>query len=71
MLDINFYHIGKWTDNKGNFDDTFFNYVKSISPKNIEYLGYLNDNELYNFFKESKLIPYFFENILQILFSRV
>jgi len=55
MLDINFYHIGKWTDNKGNFDDTFFNYVKSISPKNIEYLGYLNDNELYNFFKESKV----------------
>ena len=55
MLDINFYHIGKWTDNKGNFDDTFFNYVKSISPKNIEYLGYLNDEELYNFFKESKV----------------
>ena len=55
MLDINFYHIGKWTDNKGNLDDTFFNYVKSISPKNIEYLGYLNDEELYNFFKESKV----------------
>ena len=55
MLEINFYHIGKWTDNKGNLDDTFFNYVKSISPKNIKYLGYLNDEELYNFFKESKV----------------
>ena len=55
MPEIDFYHIGKWTDNKGNFDDTFFKYVKSISPKNIKYLGYVKNNELYNFFQESKV----------------
>ena len=55
MLDIDFYHIGKWTNNKGKLDDTFFKYVKSISPKNIKYLGYIKDNDLYNFFKESKV----------------
>ena len=59
MPDINFYHIGKWTDNKGNLDDTFFNYVKSISPENIKYLGYLNNDELYNYYRESKIYAQF------------
>ena len=55
MLDIEFLHVGKWTNNKGKPDQTFFNYVKSISPKNIEYLGFLKDDELANYYSRSKV----------------
>ena len=53
--DVNFYHIGKWTDTKGNFDKSHFNYVKSIAPKNMIFLGYVSNNELIEYFKSSKV----------------
>ena len=55
LIDVNFYHIGKWTDTKGNLDRSYFNYVKSIAPKNMIFLGYVSDNELIEYYKSSKV----------------
>ena len=55
LIDVNFYHIGKWTDTKGNLDRSYFNYVKSIAPKNIIFLGYVSDDELIEYYKSSKV----------------
>ena len=55
LCDVNFYHIGKWTDTKGNLDSSYFNYVKSIAPKNMIFLGYVNNNELIEYYKSSKV----------------
>ena len=55
LIDVNFYHIGKWTDTKGNFDKSYFNYVKSIAPKNMLFLGYVSKNELIEYYKSSKV----------------
>ena len=55
MLDVEFYHIGKWSDVKGRENKTFFDYVESISPANIKYLGYLKEDQLISFYKYSKI----------------
>ena len=55
LIDVNFYHIGKWTDTKGNLDRSYFNYVKSIAPKNMIFLGYVSNNELIEYYKSSKV----------------
>ncbi len=55
LIDVNFYHIGKWTDTKGNSDKSYFNYVKSIAPKNMLFLGYVSNNELIEYYKSSKV----------------
>ncbi|MBT5760751.1 MAG: glycosyltransferase family 4 protein [Candidatus Marinimicrobia bacterium] len=52
---IQFIHIGKWTNNKGIQCHKMINYVKSISPSNIKYLGFIDKKELDNFYEESKI----------------
>ena len=55
LVDVTFFHIGKWTDTKGNADRSFYNYVKSIAPKNMLFLGYLSNNALVEYYKSSKV----------------
>ncbi len=55
MPDVQFYHIGKWTNKKGKNKKTFFNYVKSIAPKNIKFLGFLKNEELIKYYIHSKV----------------
>lgn len=55
MPDYQFYHIGKWTNNKGRLTDEMFKYVESISPPNIKYLGYVNTEVLRQYYLESKV----------------
>ena len=51
---IQFIHIGKWTDNKGNSCQKMINYVKQISPENIQYLGFVKKEVLEQYYSESK-----------------
>jgi len=55
MPTIQFIHIGKWTDKKGNSSREIIDYVKSISPSNINYLGYVETKELEKYYEESKI----------------
>ena len=50
-----FIHIGKWTDKKGNPNREMINYVKSISPSNIKYIGFVTINRLEKYYSESKV----------------
>ena len=54
MPTIQVIHIGKWTDKKGNPSREIIDYVKSISPSNINYLGYVETKELEKYYEESK-----------------
>ena len=42
---IKLVHIGKWTDNHGRVSSKMIEYVKSISPSNIYYLGFVDKKE--------------------------
>jgi len=55
MPTTQFIHIGKWTDKKGNPSREIIDYVKSISPSNINYLGYVDKKELEKYYEESKI----------------
>ena len=55
MPTIQFIHIGKWTDNHGRVSSEMIEYVKSISPANIHYLGYVKNKELKKHYEESKI----------------
>jgi len=55
MPNVQFIHIGKWTNNKGRLTDEIFKYVESISPPNIKYLGYVNTEVLRQYYLESKV----------------
>jgi glycosyltransferase involved in cell wall biosynthesis len=55
MPNVQFIHIGKWTDKKGNPSREIIDYVKSISPSNINYLGYVDKKELEKYYEESKI----------------
>ena len=55
MQEVQFIHIGKWTDNKGCTDSKMIEFVKSISPSNICYLGYIDNKELEKYYEESKI----------------
>ena len=55
MPTIQFIHIGKWTDNHGRVSSEMIEYVKSISPANIHYLGYVKNKELKKYYEESKI----------------
>ena len=55
LPNIQFYHIGKWKNVKSNSESDFFDYVKNISPKNIKYLGYLDEKDLIDFYIKSKV----------------
>jgi len=55
MKDLQFFHIGKWTDNKGKPCQRMIEYVKDISPDNIRYLGYVEYDELEKWFFHSKV----------------
>ena len=55
MPTIQFIHIGKWTDNHGQVSSEMIEYVKSISPENIHYLGYVKNKELKKYYEESKI----------------
>jgi len=50
-----FIHIGKWTDKKGKPCTNMINYVKKISPPNIQYTGFVNRKELEQYYNESKV----------------
>ena len=54
LPDVPFIHIGKWTNKKGNPSREIIDYVKSISPSNINYLGYVDKKELEKYYEESK-----------------
>lgn len=53
--EIKFYHIGKWTNKKGNESKKKIEELISISPLNITYLGYVSRDTLINYYKESKI----------------
>ena len=55
MPTIKFIHIGKWTDNHGRVSSKMIEYVKSISPSNIYYLGFVDKKELDKYYEESKI----------------
>ena len=55
MPTTQFIHIGKWTDKKGNPSREIIDYVKSISPSNIEYIGFVKKNILEKYYSESKV----------------
>ena len=55
MKNLQFFHIGKWTDNQGRTNFKMIEYVKSISPPNINYLGYVDKKELEKYYEESKI----------------
>jgi glycosyltransferase involved in cell wall biosynthesis len=55
MPTIQFIHIGKWTDKKGNPNREIIDYVKSISPSNICYLGFVDKKELEKYYEVSKI----------------
>ena len=55
MPNVQFIHIGKWTNNKGIPCETMIRYVKKISSPNIQYLGYVNTEVLRQYYLESKV----------------
>ena len=55
MPTIRFIHIGKWTDKKGKSNRETIDYVKSISPSNIKYIGFVKKNILEKYYSESKI----------------
>jgi len=55
MPTIQFIHIGKWSDNHGRVSSKMIEYVKSISPSNIYYLGFVDKKELEKYYEESKI----------------
>jgi len=55
MPTTQFIHIGKWTDKKGNPSREIIDYVKSISPSNIEYIGFVKKKILEKHYEESKI----------------
>ena len=55
MPTIQFIHIGKWTDKKGNPNREIIDYVKSISPPNIKYIGFVKKKILEKYYSESKV----------------
>ena len=50
-----FIHIGKWTDKNGRPCTKMINYVKKISPPNIQYTGFINREDLEKYYNESKV----------------
>ena len=55
MPTTQFIHIGKWTDKKGHRCSKTIDYVKSISPSNIKYIGFVKKDTLQKYFSESKV----------------
>ena len=55
MPNVQFIHIGKWTNNKGIPCEAMIRYVKKISSPNIQYLGYVNTEVLRQYYLESKV----------------
>ena len=55
LPDVPFIHIGKWSDKSGNPSVKTINYVKKISPTNIQFLGYIKRKELERYYLESKI----------------
>ena len=55
LPDVQFYHIGKWTDKSGNPCEKTIDYAKKNSPSNIQFLGYQNKKELLRYYRESKI----------------
>tara|TARA_A100001011_G_scaffold400109_1_gene512397 strand:- start:4100 stop:5098 length:999 start_codon:yes stop_codon:yes gene_type:complete len=55
LPDKSFIHVGKWTDSNGRPCTKMINYVKKISPPNIQYMGFVNRKELEKYYNESKV----------------
>jgi len=53
--DIQFIHIGKWTDKHGKSSKNAVNYLKNIAPNNVQFLGFVPRNILEKYFSESKV----------------
>ena len=52
---IQFIHIGKWTDKHGKPSDNAFKKLKNISSENVEFLGFVSEDILKKTFQESKI----------------
>tara|TARA_B100000519_G_scaffold17677_1_gene12932 strand:- start:2713 stop:3708 length:996 start_codon:yes stop_codon:yes gene_type:complete len=55
LPDRSFIHIGKWTDSNGRPCRSMINYVKKISPPNIQYMGFVNRKKLEKYYNESRV----------------
>ena len=55
LPNISFIHVGKWTDRDGRPCTNMINYVKKLSPPNIQYLGFVDRIELEKYYNESKI----------------
>ena len=53
--DIQFIHIGKWTDKHGKLSDIAFKKLKTISSGNVKFLGFVSEDILKKTFQESKI----------------
>ena len=53
--DIQFIHIGKWTDKHGKPSDNAFKKLKTISSGNVKFLGFVSEDILKKTFQESKI----------------
>ena len=52
---IQFIHIGKWTDKHGKPSDNAFKKLKTISSGNVKFLGFVSEDILKKTFQESKI----------------
>jgi glycosyltransferase involved in cell wall biosynthesis len=55
MPTTQFIHIGKWTDKHGRVSSKMIENIKSISPLNICYLGFVDKKELEKYYEVSKI----------------
>ena len=55
LPDVAFIHIGKWSDNNGRPCSKMIDYVKTISPSNIQYLGFIEREALEKYYQGSKV----------------
>ena len=52
---IQFIHIGKWTDKHGRPSNKIINELKINAPDNVKFLGFVSNQNLKNSFQKSKI----------------
>ena len=52
---IQFIHIGKWTDKHGRPSNNIINQLKIHAPDNVKFLGFVSNQNLKNSFQKSKI----------------
>ncbi len=53
--DIQFIHIGKWTNRRGESCESSINKIRASAPKNIKFLGFVKKSILEKYYKLSKI----------------